>query len=142
MGQRDLYGRRRRKNVNQDLLDIRRRCSVADSPLPRLKGLLGRSGLDGGEGLLIRPTSAVHTWFMRFPIDVVFLDGELRVLRIVSGLKPWRAAARRRAKVVLERAFILGHVQWSLLLNAAYLVVMAWLGLRIATRRLTRMLQP
>ena len=44
--------------------------------------------------------------------------------------------------VVLERAFILGHVQWSLLLNAAYLVVMAWLGLRIATRRLTRMLQP
>jgi len=44
--------------------------------------------------------------------------------------------------VVLERAFILGHMQWSLLLNAAYLVVMAWLGLHIATRRLTRMLQP
>jgi lipooligosaccharide transport system permease protein len=44
--------------------------------------------------------------------------------------------------VVLERAFILGHVEWSLLLNAAYLVVMAWLGLRVATHRLTRMLQP
>ncbi len=44
--------------------------------------------------------------------------------------------------VVLERAFVLGHVEWSLLLNAAYLVVMAWLGVRIATRRLTHMLQP
>jgi lipooligosaccharide transport system permease protein len=44
--------------------------------------------------------------------------------------------------VVLERAFVLGHVEWSLVLNAAYLFVMAWLGLRIATRRLTRMLQP
>jgi uncharacterized protein len=80
------------------------RCAVADSPLPRLKGLLGRSGLDGGEGLLIRPTSAVHTWFMRFPIDVVFLDRELRVLRIVPALKPWRAVAKRRAKAVLELA--------------------------------------
>jgi lipooligosaccharide transport system permease protein len=44
--------------------------------------------------------------------------------------------------VVLERALILGHVEWSLLLNAAYLAVMAWLGVRVATRRLTRMLQP
>jgi lipooligosaccharide transport system permease protein len=44
--------------------------------------------------------------------------------------------------VVLERALVLGHVEWSLLLNAAYLVVMAWLGLRVATRRLARMLQP
>jgi lipooligosaccharide transport system permease protein len=44
--------------------------------------------------------------------------------------------------VVLERAFILGHVEWSLFLNATYLVVMAWLGVRVATRRLTHMLQP
>jgi hypothetical protein len=43
---------------------------------------------------------------------------------------------------VLERALILGHVEWSLLLNAAYLVVMAWLGLRVAIHRLARMLQP
>jgi lipooligosaccharide transport system permease protein len=44
--------------------------------------------------------------------------------------------------VVLERGFVLGHVEPSMLLNAAYLVVLAWLGLRVATRRLTRMLQP
>ena len=43
--------------------------------------------------------------------------------------------------VVLERALVLGHVEWSLLLNAAYLAVMAWIGLSIATRRLTRLLQ-
>jgi lipooligosaccharide transport system permease protein len=44
--------------------------------------------------------------------------------------------------VVLERSFVLGHVEWSLFLNAAYLVIMAWLGLSVATRRLIRMLQP
>ena len=44
--------------------------------------------------------------------------------------------------VVLERALVLGHVEWSLLLNALYLVVMAWLGVRIATARLQTMLQP
>ncbi len=44
--------------------------------------------------------------------------------------------------VVLERALMLGDVDWTLLLNAAYLVVMGWLGLRVATRRLSRMLQP
>ena len=80
------------------------RCSLADSPLRRLKGLLGRSGLDGGEGLLIRPTSAVHTWFMRFPIDVVFLDRGLCAVRIVPTLAPWRAVADWRAKAVLELA--------------------------------------
>ena len=44
--------------------------------------------------------------------------------------------------VVLERALVLGHVEWTLLLNALYLVVMAWLGVRIATARLQTMLQP
>ena len=44
--------------------------------------------------------------------------------------------------VVLERALILGHIEWTLLLNALYLVVMAWLGVRIATTRLLSMLQP
>jgi uncharacterized protein len=80
------------------------RCIVADAPLARLKGLLGRSELASGDGLLIYPTSAVHTWFMRFAIDAVFLDRDLRVLRVASDLKPWRAAAGRGAKAVLELA--------------------------------------
>jgi uncharacterized protein len=77
-------------------------CAVAETPLARLKGLLGRKELAPGEGLLLKPASAVHTSFMRFPIDVVFLDRELRVLAVATNLKPWRAAARRGARAVLE----------------------------------------
>jgi uncharacterized membrane protein (UPF0127 family) len=80
------------------------RCIVADTPFARLKGLLGKRELAAGEGLLLYPAFAVHTWFMRFPIDAVFLDRDLRVLRVASDLKPWRAAAGRRAKAVLELA--------------------------------------
>jgi uncharacterized protein len=75
---------------------------VADTVLARMKGLLGRKELASGEGLLLRPASSVHTCFMRFPIDVVFLDRELRVLALTTNLKPWRAAARRGARAVLE----------------------------------------
>ena len=79
-------------------------CVVADNSWMRLKGLLGRRGLDDGEGLLIRPTGSIHMFFMRFPIDAVFLDRELRILKVVPHLKPWRMAARRGAKQVLEMA--------------------------------------
>ena len=78
------------------------RCEVADTPFARMRGLLGRSGLPDDAGLLIRPTNSVHTAFMQFPIDVVFFDRELRVVRVAADLPPWRAAARRRAKGVLE----------------------------------------
>jgi leader peptidase (prepilin peptidase)/N-methyltransferase len=75
---------------------------VAATPLARLRGLLGRDRLEEGQGLLIRPTWSVHTAFMRFPIDVVFLDRNLRVLEVVERLAPWRAASRRGARSVLE----------------------------------------
>jgi uncharacterized membrane protein (UPF0127 family) len=78
------------------------RCTLADSPLTRLRGLLGRDGLGQGEGLLLRPASSVHTFFMRFPIDVVFLDRALVVLGITDDVDPWHAASRRGAKAVLE----------------------------------------
>jgi len=77
-------------------------CTVADRPHTRLRGLLGRPDLPAGEGLLLRPTPSVHTWFMRFPIDVVFLDRELRVLSISHELKPWRVAGQKGARAVLE----------------------------------------
>jgi uncharacterized protein len=80
------------------------RCVVAETPLTRLKGLLGRSGLPSGHGLLIRPTSAIHTCFMRFPVDAVFLDRDLVVLRAVSDLRAWRFAACRGSRAVLELA--------------------------------------
>ena len=52
--------------------------------------------------MLIRPTWSVHTAFMRFAIDVVFLDEELTVLKVARRLRPWRAAARWRAHSALE----------------------------------------
>jgi hypothetical protein len=64
--------------------------------------LLGRAALGADEGLLIRPTASIHTFFMRFAIDVVFLDRAGVVLKIVSGLRPWRIAASRRARCALE----------------------------------------
>lgn len=80
------------------------RCEVAATPLARLRGLLGRGGLQPGEGLLLESCGSVHACFMRFPIDVVFLDGERRVLRVRSGLRPWRLASAPGARAVLELA--------------------------------------
>jgi uncharacterized protein len=80
------------------------RCTVADRPLTRLRGLLGRRVLPAGEGLLLRPSPSIHTWFMRFPIDAVFLSAELEVLSVRPDMPAWRMAARRGARAVLELA--------------------------------------
>jgi uncharacterized membrane protein (UPF0127 family) len=80
------------------------RCTIADRPLPRMRGLLGRSELRSGEGLLLRPAPAIHTWFMRFPIDALFLDRDLRVLAVRRELRPWRMAWQKGARAVLELA--------------------------------------
>ena len=66
------------------------RVQIADTSLSRRMGLLGKSGLDAGGGLWIRPSSGVHTFFMRFPIDVIGLDGNLRVIRLWNQLVPYR----------------------------------------------------
>jgi uncharacterized membrane protein (UPF0127 family) len=80
------------------------RCLVADRPHTRLRGLLGRSALSREEGLLLHPSPSIHTWFMRFPIDAVFLDADLQVIGVSPDLAPWRVAARRGARAVLELA--------------------------------------
>lgn len=77
-------------------------CAVADSAWARTKGLLGRESLGEDEGLLLRPGGSIHMFFMRFPIDAVFLDRDLRVLRLAADLRPWRMASKRGAKSVLE----------------------------------------
>jgi uncharacterized protein len=78
------------------------RCTLADSARSRLKGLLGRGRLDRGEGMLLRPAPAIHTWFMRFPIDAVFLNRRLEVVGVTPDLGPWRWARRAGARAVLE----------------------------------------
>jgi uncharacterized membrane protein (UPF0127 family) len=78
-------------------------CTLADSPMKRARGLLGRTSLPAKEGLFLA-TSAIHTCFMRFPIDAVFVDEEMRVVKIVPDLRSWRIATCRGAKGVVEVA--------------------------------------
>lgn len=74
---------------------------VADTFLARGRGLLGTA--DPGGGLLLRPCGSVHTWFMRYPIDLLFLDCSGVVRHAVDSLPPWRMAPRvRGAKAVME----------------------------------------
>jgi len=80
------------------------RCLVATRPLRRMRGLLGRRLLPPGEGILLRPAASIHTWFMRFPIDAVFLDRDDTVVAVEEHLRPWRLAARRGARSVVELA--------------------------------------
>ena len=78
------------------------RCEIPKSSFARTRGLLGRSGLEPGSGMLIDAAPSVHMFFMRFPIDVVFLDRDWTVVRVVHALKPWRVAGARRAVAALE----------------------------------------
>jgi uncharacterized membrane protein (UPF0127 family) len=70
----------------------------------RRQGLLGRGGLASGEALILAPCSSVHTAFMRFPLDLAFLDRAGRVLRVSSRVPAWRIRAAWRAFAVVELA--------------------------------------
>ena len=63
---------------------------LADNSLKRLKGLLGRKDFTAGEALIIKPCSSIHTFFMQFAIDVIFLDKDNRIIKTMSHLKPFR----------------------------------------------------
>src|SRR6188768_2267715 len=80
------------------------RCEVPKSSFARMRGLLGRDGLDPGSGMLIDSAPSVHMFFMRFPIDVVFLDRDWRVVGVRHALRPWRVAGARGAAAALELA--------------------------------------
>lgn len=75
---------------------------VANSGSRRSKGLLGRERLASGEGLWILPCEAVHTFFMQFPIDLVYLDRRNRIRKIRNAVPPWRLSACLTAHSVLE----------------------------------------
>ena len=69
---------------------VANRVTVASRRLDRAVGLLGRSHLEAGEALWITPCHGVHTWFMRFSIDIIAMDADGVVVDAVSTLKPWR----------------------------------------------------
>ena len=78
------------------------RCEIADRMLPRMRGLLGRKGLEPGGGMLLTPEPSVHMFFMRFAIDVVFIDRDNKVVGVRHDLRPWKVAGARGAHATLE----------------------------------------
>ena len=80
-----------------------RRVRAARNPVARLRGLLGHGTLGEGEGLLLEPCNGVHMFFMRYALDVAFLDRQWRVVEVRRGLRPWHAVPRvRGAHAALE----------------------------------------
>ena len=65
-------------------------AEVAGSFWARARGLIGRKSLEPGTGMLIPSCNAIHTFFMRFPIDAAFLDREDRIVKVVRNIRPWR----------------------------------------------------
>lgn len=77
-------------------------AEVASTGARRSKGLLGRNGLAPGEGMWIVPCESVHTFWMKFPIDLVYLDRQLRVRKVSTNVVPWRLSACLTAHSILE----------------------------------------
>lgn len=80
------------------------RVAVADRAHRRMRGLLGRRKLRQGEGMVLRPAWSIHTAFMRFPIDAVFLDADQVVIKIEPNVGPWRTVSCRGAREIVELA--------------------------------------
>lgn len=76
----------------------------ATSAFERMRGLLGRPQLASGQGLLLAPCSSVHTIGMRYPLDLIYLSADWRIVRQIMHLSPWRLSACMRARMVLELA--------------------------------------
>src|SRR5215470_17198740 len=68
----------------------------------RRRGLLGIDGFQQGSALIIAPTNAIHTWFMRFPIDVAFVARDGRVVKVRHQMRPWRMSGAIRGYAVIE----------------------------------------
>jgi|SRR5438093_12624382 len=90
------------RNADRDTL-LGEAIEVADTAVRRVKGLLGRQCLEDGQGLLFKQCSSLHTLFMRFPIDILFIDKKGKVLRSRSDVTPFKfVAAPLRAQYALE----------------------------------------
>ncbi len=80
------------------------RTEVADTIWRRLRGLLGRASLPAGSGMLFRGESSIHSAFMRFEFDAVFMDADFRVVGVAERIPPWRARGARGTRNILELA--------------------------------------
>ena len=94
-----IHGKLFRNHKNDCLLE---NFSIATSAWERMRGLLGRPPLAHNEGLLIRPCNSVHTMGMKYPIDVIYLDRDHCILKIVPKLQPQRLSFCFGASATLE----------------------------------------
>ena len=78
------------------------RIAKAGTSSERTTGLLKRSGLENGEGLWIIPCEAVHTFFMTFALDLVYIDRKHRIRKVVRNVAPWRVSACLSAHSIIE----------------------------------------
>ena len=83
---------------------VARTLLTAFDSASRRRGLLKHDSLEEGSALIIAPTSAIHTFWMRFAIDVAFVSKEGRVVKVRPAVVPWRMAAAWRAYAVIEMA--------------------------------------
>jgi hypothetical protein len=108
LGSRPASSRPVARNTRYEVTNLTRgtvlatRLELASSAPQRSKGLLGRDGLDSGEGLWIVPCESVHTFFMRFPIDLVYLDRENKIRKLRGAVGAWRMSACLSAHSVIE----------------------------------------
>jgi len=78
------------------------RLEVARTMPARMRGLLGRKNLSPGGGMMIERCASIHTFFMRFPIDVVFVDSNMVVTKAVENVLPWRLVSSLASRHVIE----------------------------------------
>jgi hypothetical protein len=101
---------------------IARHVQLACSFRSRCLGLLSREAMPKGEGLLMVPGGSIHTLGMRFPIDVIFLNRQMRILGLAEHVRPWRVrVAPKGTRRVLELAA--GQIAAHKLKQGIYLVV-------------------
>ncbi|PIQ88936.1 MAG: hypothetical protein COV72_05695 [Candidatus Omnitrophica bacterium CG11_big_fil_rev_8_21_14_0_20_42_13] len=82
---------------------VAERAEIAENAFSRMKGLLGRKLLNKSCALIIKPTSSIHTFFMKFPIDIAFLDKNNKILKIKHGVMPFRfISCPLGAKITIE----------------------------------------
>ncbi|HTW45103.1 MAG TPA: DUF192 domain-containing protein [Acidobacteriaceae bacterium] len=82
--------------------DLATRAEIATASAARRKGLLGRTGLPDGGGLWIVPCESVHTFFMKFPIDLIYIDRKSTVKKVRRNVSPWRLSACLSAHSIIE----------------------------------------
>ncbi|NPV08803.1 MAG: DUF192 domain-containing protein [Anaerolineae bacterium] len=79
------------------------KAGLADNAWTRLRGLIGRPPLAAGEGLIIKPSTGIHTFFMSYPIDAVYVSGEGVALHCLENVRPYRfAPISRQCRMVVE----------------------------------------